>query len=217
MPGPGPTPPESASQSSPPASPQGPSPERFHAAYEGEPPWDVGHPQPAIAEVADRLEGPVLDIGCGTGEHALLFAARGSEAWGVDFVPKAVELAREKARARGLEARFEVADVLKLPPSPRRFRTVIDAGVFHVFSDADRALYVEALAGVVAPGGVYVMLVFSEHTPGDVGPRRVTRDEIRAAFREGWTIEDIAPARFIARMEGEHPHAWRAIVRRGGG
>ena len=53
---------------------------RFNAVYDaGPPPWDIGRPQPAFVELAgqDMLAGRVLDVGCGTGEHALMAAARG--------------------------------------------------------------------------------------------------------------------------------------------
>ncbi|HKN42760.1 MAG TPA: hypothetical protein VJW23_02465, partial [Propionibacteriaceae bacterium] len=54
--------------------------DRFNAMYDaGPPPWDIGRPQPAFLELADQglLVGRVLDVGCGTGEHALMAAARG--------------------------------------------------------------------------------------------------------------------------------------------
>jgi hypothetical protein len=39
-------------------------------ADSGGPPWDIGGPQPALAEVLDDgVKGPkVLDVGCGTGD-----------------------------------------------------------------------------------------------------------------------------------------------------
>ena len=77
-------------------------------------PWDIGRPQPAFARLADegRLTGRLLDAGCGTGENALLAADRGADVTGIDVAPTAIERARAKAAARGLAARFEVADVL---------------------------------------------------------------------------------------------------------
>src|ERR1035441_1947721 len=78
---------------------QGASGLDFDAAYEGSPPWDIGAPQPDLVELADggTLKGRVLDVGCGTGEHALLAAARGFEATGIDASPKAIAIARDKA------------------------------------------------------------------------------------------------------------------------
>jgi SAM-dependent methyltransferase len=56
--------------------------QRFQAAYEGKPSWDLGRPQPALVEVADQITGVVLDAGCGTGDNALFFAQRGQSVVG---------------------------------------------------------------------------------------------------------------------------------------
>ncbi len=63
----------------------------FEASYEGTPPWEIGRPQPAFAALAEsgRLEGPLLDVGCGTGEHVLMAAALGLDATGIDIAPTA--------------------------------------------------------------------------------------------------------------------------------
>ena len=49
----------------------------FENHYAGPAPWDIGRPQGQFVAIADRVTGPVLDAGCGTGELALFFAARG--------------------------------------------------------------------------------------------------------------------------------------------
>ena len=49
----------------------------FQSLYAGQPPWDIGKPQKAFVEIADKISGSVLDAGCGTGDNALYFAERG--------------------------------------------------------------------------------------------------------------------------------------------
>jgi SAM-dependent methyltransferase len=182
-------------------------------------PWDIGRPQPVFVRLADAGEiiSPVLDSGCGTGEHALMLAERGLEVLGVDVAPTAIGRAREKATERKLSAEFEVGDVLTLDRLGRRFASVIDSGVFHTFDDTDRPRYVASLASVLVPAGVIHLLCFSEATPGEWGPRRVTQAELRAAFADGWGVERIEAARFEVRedFQDEAPHGWLARIVRG--
>ena len=181
-------------------------------------PWDIGRPQPAIVRVADagEIASPVLDAGCGTGEHALFLASRGMEVLGVDLAPTAVARAREKARTRGLDADFVVGDVLALDRLERRFATVIDSGTFHVFDDPDRTRYVRSLASALEPGGVLHVLCFSELTLGTRGPRRVTQAELGDAFADGWDVRRIEATRFDVLDEWlpDKPHAWLATITR---
>src|SRR5262245_66266085 len=115
----------------------------FETIYAGKAPWDIGRPQAPFAAVADRVTSPVLDAGCGTGEHALFFAARGHQVTGIDFVEEAIRRARRKADERGLAVRLLVKDATTLGDWGERFASVIDCGLFHVFSDDDRRRYVQ--------------------------------------------------------------------------
>ena len=181
------------------------------------PAWDIGRPQPAFDRLAraGQLVGRVLDAGCGTGEHALLAASLGHEVVGVDLSAKAIELAIAKATDRGVEARFVVADALRLTDLGERFDTVLDCGLFHVLDDDQRERYVDSLAAVVPPGGRYHMLCFSDEQPGDWGPRRVTQDEIRTAFSLGWRVESIEPAVIDLTWDSAGAIAWQvAAIRR---
>jgi SAM-dependent methyltransferase len=186
----------------------------FDAAYTGEPPWDTGNPQPAMAPLAQEgaMRGSVLDAGCGTGENALYFASLGHEVWGIDGAPAAIAKAREKAQARGLEVTFLVHDALALQTLGRTFDNVIDSGLFHVFDDEARARYVASLAAVVRPGGRYFMLCFSDRQPPGWGPRRVTQAEIREAFATGWRVDEIREASFETRIGDVW--AWLALLTR---
>lgn len=192
------------------------------------PPWDLGRPQPAFVRLAEQglLTGQLLDAGCGTGEQTLLAASSGADALGVDVSPLALEQARGKAAARGIpaaaggqigKARFEVADALSLGDLGLSFDTVIDSGLFHVFDDENRARYVASLATVLRPGGHLYLMCFSDRQPGTLGPRRVSQDELRAAFSDGWTILAIQADTFAVNP-GLFPattvQAWLASITR---
>ena len=193
----------------------------FESAYAGQAPWDIGRPQKAFLDVADRITGSVLDAGCGTGENALFFANRGQKVTGFDFLADPITRAKKKATERGVTATFFVMDALALKDLPEVFDSVIDSGLFHVFNDEDRRRYVEGLATVLKPGGRLFLLCFSDEEPGAQGPRRVSRQEIKDAFAEGWVIESIEPSRFDTRPDLKDitfsdggPKAWFVVVRR---
>ena len=190
-------------------------------AYTGSTPaaWDIGRPQPAFVRLAEQglLSGLVLDSGCGTGEQTLLAAAHGAEATGVDLSGRAIARARAKAAERGLAARFETGDVLRLGDLGLTFDAVIDSGVFHVFDDQARVGYVASLASVLRPGGRCYLMCFSDRQPGEEGPRRVSQDELRAAFGDGWVVASIEAEAFeINRAVLGIPsaRAWLAIIER---
>ena len=193
------------------------------------PPWDIGQPQSAFVRLAEQgmLTGQLLDAGCGTGEHTLLAASSGADALGVDVSPLAIERARRKAAARGIPAaaggqtgtvRFEVADALSLGDLQLTFDTVIDSGLFHVFDDESRARYVTSLASVLRPDGHLYLMCFSDRQPGTFGPRRVSQDELRAAFSDGWTVIDIRADTFDINpgtFGTSTAQAWLATVSQG--
>jgi SAM-dependent methyltransferase len=195
----------------------------FEHMYDGPAPWDIGKPQPHFTAVANQVMGPILDAGCGTGEHALYFAARGQRVVGIDFVPEAIRRARRKAVARDLAVEFLIKDATALSDWSERFASVIDCGLFHGLSDEDRERYVAGLAHVLEPGGRLFLLCFSSEEPGNDGPRRVSRQELYDTFADGWIVEsiqpvqiEISPAFTEVKFSEGGPKAWFAIIRRKG-
>jgi cyclopropane fatty-acyl-phospholipid synthase-like methyltransferase len=183
------------------------------------PPWDIGRPQPVFERLAEQglLRGRLLDSGCGTGENTMMATAHGADVLGVDLAPHAIAQARQKAADRGSAARFEVADVLDLGELGLTFDTVVDSGVFHVFDDGDRARYVASLASVMRRGAICYLLCFSDRQPGTMGPRRITQDELTAAFRDGWAIDSISAETFAVNFgDTSKAQAWLATIERSG-
>ncbi len=192
--------------------------EGFEAAYvSGQPPWDIGRPQPAVVrwETKGRIEGSVLDVGCGTGENSLYLAERGHPVVGVDLSRTAIRRAREKATLRRNHALFHEADAFDLDPARGAFRSILDCGLFHTLADDQRVRYAESLGSVAHPGARLFLLCFSDREPPGWGPpRRITRDELDHAFAPAWRLEAAEPSEFDAVGERARCAAWAAEYRR---
>ena len=162
---------------------------RFDEAYKSRTaPWVIGEPQPAIVELqrAGWIHSKVLDVGCGTGEHTIVFTRLGYDVLGVDLSPHAIEQARANAADKGGDARFEVTDAMNLGDEPL-YTTIVDSALFHIFNDTDRPEYVRSLHAVTRPGGLVHVLALSDAGRG-FGPQ-VSETVIRNAFSEGWELE----------------------------
>lgn len=188
----------------------------WDASYrDGPAPWDIDRPQPALLRER-RFAGPVLDAGCGSGENALYVASLGVPVLGVDVAETALARAREKARERGLDAEFALADALRLDQLGRTFATVLDCGLFHTFDSEEWSGYVASLASVTQPGGTGYVLCFSDQG-SDIGPHPVSKEDLGAAFTAdaGWSLVSIEPERVLTRLHGaDGAPAWFATVRR---
>jgi cyclopropane fatty-acyl-phospholipid synthase-like methyltransferase len=189
----------------------------FDALYRaGAAPWDTGAPQPEVVRLADEgsFHGAVIDVGCGTGENALLLAERGLDVTGVDASTTAIATARARAAERGLEVRFEVADALDLRALRRRFESALDCGLFHVLDDAERPRYAESLAEAIASGAQAHLLCFSDDEPPGPGPRRVSEWDIRSTFRGLFVVSRLRRGLFESRIHAGGARAWVATLTR---
>lgn len=184
----------------------------------GVPPWDIGRPQTVFTALAavGSLRGRLLDVGCGTGETTLLAASHGADALGIDLSRRAIGLARAKAAQRGVPARFGVMDALHLDRTGEQFETVVDSGTFHIFSPAQRRVYVASLGAVTRPGSVCYLLCARPGGPGSWGPTGLGIDDLTRAFAAGWTLTSAEPALYEVtdRAPVDHIDAWLATITR---
>src|SRR3954451_688888 len=106
------------------------------------------------------LEGKTaLDVGCGAGLLAAPLARLGAKVTGVDASSELIAVAREHARAMGLEMDYRAADVLEIEG---QFDLVTCMEVIeHV---ADPTAFIGALAKRLAPGGLLIL-----STPNQTG------------------------------------------------
>jgi SAM-dependent methyltransferase len=167
--------------------------------------------------------GPVLDLGCGSGIWAVKLAQRGWNVTGVDFVPKALRRARERAREAGVEVRFVQGDVTKLAEVGvgSGFPFLFDFGLFHdELSDEQRETMGREVTAVAAPGATLLMTAMAPGRRGPL-PRGASRGDIEAAY-PAWTVIDEIPASGTqcvrgCRDQSERKLCWLRLIVGGAG
>ena len=165
----------------------------FNDAYIGTPPWDIGKAQNAFKTVAKKnnIKGPIFEVGCGTGENSLFFAELGFDVTGIDAAPRAIVKASQKAKTRDLneKATFLNYDLFNLTEFDKKYNTIIDCGVFHMFNQQNRNLYQANIGKILNPGGKLFILAFSYLEPLGIGPsQRLTEEDYYSTFRTHWKV-----------------------------
>jgi cyclopropane fatty-acyl-phospholipid synthase-like methyltransferase len=150
----------------------------FEYTYFRQPPWDTGiSPPELLAFIESTPPGRALDLGCGTGTNAITLAQHGWQVVGVDFVRRAVRVARRKAKQAGVQVDFRTDDVTRLRGIAGPFDLALDIGCLHGLSKERKAIYVANLERLLRPQGAFLLYAFiaqddqtqgSGLTPGDL-------------------------------------------------
>ncbi|CAF1900895.1 unnamed protein product [Rotaria magnacalcarata] len=194
----------------------------FNTSGTGNGVWEINRPQTAIPKLVEHgiFHGEVLDIGCGIGDNAIYIAKHTSNVsiTATDLVPKAIEVAREKAQQANVNIRFEVADMIAdlstTNLKQNSYDVIFEAAVFHAFSNKDRLIYIKNLESLIKPNGLYIQLCFSEKETREGGPRRIKKSDLYELFssQNGWTIESIEDDVYETTLFGSVPSGGRAYL-----
>ncbi len=117
-----------------------------------------------------RPAASLLDLGCGTGSHALLLADRGHRVTGIDASEGMLRVARAKSRGRRNPA-FRRADMRSFDLG-RRFDAAIcmDGAFTHLLTDRDLLAHLQTVRRHLAPDGVYAFEFAQALREETVGP-----------------------------------------------
>jgi SAM-dependent methyltransferase len=150
--------------------------------------WGRRRDEPQHREVVERTigelaavvapPGPVADLGCGPGAHALALARRGYDVVGLDGSPGMVEVARARAATDEVGAAFAVHDV----SGPLPFADASLGGVLAILVVqhlADPAAFVAEIGRCLRPGGYLVLTAPARDGGSPTTQRRYWR--LRAA------------------------------------
>jgi len=168
---------------------------RFHERYaEGEVPWDQADPPPEVLALVPTLPaGRALDLGCGYGRAALFMARHGWFVDGVDFVDRAVEVARERAEAAGLTDRvhYHHGDVADLAFLAGPYDFALDVGTFHSLDPDAMSTYAAGLVRLLRPGAPYLLFAhLGPAAPDETdGPPWVAEAALRDLFADHFTLD----------------------------
>ncbi len=121
-------------------------------------------------ELAEDAEGPILDLGCGTGRVALHLAKRGHTVVGLDIEPELVAELSERAGGLPVEAvlgdarAFELETDIALALAPMQLMQLLP-------SPEERLEVLGSVAAHLLPGGRIAMAIVEELLPGDGNDR----------------------------------------------
>jgi len=106
----------------------------------------------SLAEAANVCaDERVLDVAAGNGNATLAAARRFAKVTSTDYVPALLDKGRERARAEGLDVRFQEADVEELPFPDESFDVVLST--FGAMFAPDQARTAREMMRVLHPGG----------------------------------------------------------------
>ena len=181
----------------------------FSLAYLRHPIWDSGISPPELLDfINTHPAGRALDMGCGTGTNLVTLAQHGWAVTGVDFTPRAIRKASQKARQNGVQARLLVDDVTQLRSLTGAFDLILDMGCYHSLAPDTRPAYIANVDRLLADHGTFLLYTFIGSGNGKSGPGS-SEEEIRFIDQQLHIVE-----RTDSTERGDRPSAWLTVQKR---
>ena len=118
--------------------------------------------------VNNHLEGPLADLGCGNGRHALLMAMMGFECIGLDISPELLKMAKELVKVFNIHdlTDFVEADIRFLPFRDKAFRGIIFIATLHHISPRKLRIHcLKEVRRVLKPNSKAVVTTWTKLKP----------------------------------------------------
>jgi|SRR3989338_7434120 len=112
----------------------------------------------------NKVEGSILDVGCGNGRNSIPCAKQGFKTYGIDISESALKIARKNAKMNKVKVDFQVGSVLDLPYPQKFFEVVMDFGCLHHLRESQWKGYKENIKKVLKRNGYYYLLCFSRNS-----------------------------------------------------
>ena len=133
----------------------------FQYWYFGQPRWDTGVSPPELLDFIEKHKpARAIDIGCGTGTNVITLAKAGWQMTGVDFAPRAIQIAKQKLESTKTQAELYVSDATRLKGIVGPYELAMDIGCFHSIPKAGKADYLQQLQRILAPNGFWLIYGF---------------------------------------------------------
>lgn len=158
-----------------------------------------------IEHVCELTPGQrVLDLGCGGGDQAKVFAQKGYDIVGIDIAPSLVEFAQRQFKKERLQGTFIVGDMRDINYDAEFDVCVLLSGTFGFFGDVEDQKLLQSIYRALKPGGkVFIMFLSTDR----LGKRTRSWREIE----DGWELSE---SWFDAETSTAQSRIW--IIRKDG-
>lgn len=180
--------------------------------------WVTTSVSPALQQLVIDQTIPrgseVVDMACGPGVHSVFLARHGMKVTGIDRSLSALERAGQLARFYNCDATFLEGDILAVPLPAACADVVHDSFVYHNVRPEMREAYVRESARLLRPGGLAVLVGFSDRMSPGSGPIRLTSDDVVHPWLTAFSIEELRRFRNLPTEKRPDQWHWLGVFRR---